>query len=366
MSISIVVFPHVIQLGISIFITGILSKAVLLIGADRVSGVQKYHTDFVSRLGGLGIVLSICFGLILIFSYYPNEVFLASFLMLAFTPIIVAGLIEDITHKVKPRTRLFVALISAMSTLIVTQAYIVHTDLAPIDSLLRIPGLSLIVTMLVIVGFLNSINIIDGFNGVASGSSLIMAVTICIIAYLVDDFLVFRLSLIISISIIGFMFWNWPMGKIFLGDCGAYLIGIWIVVLGILLQFRSSNISPLAPVLLGAYPMIETLFTMYRRKILRGHPISHPDALHLHTLVYRRLIRKQELMANSTAVVISNSKVALYIWLFVIFDCVLSVLFYDNTIVLLCLIYLTYLIYAKFYSVIVKFKTPKLLIIKYW
>jgi UDP-N-acetylmuramyl pentapeptide phosphotransferase/UDP-N-acetylglucosamine-1-phosphate transferase len=282
--------------------------------------------------------------------------------MLAFSPIIIAGLIEDLTHKVKPRTRLLLASISALATLIVTQAYIVRTDIVLIDALLKIPGLSLILTVLVIVGFLNSINIIDGFNGVASGSSLIMAVTICVIAYIVEDFLVIRLSVLISVPIIGFMLWNWPFGKIFLGDCGAYLIGIWIVVLGILLQFRSSNISPLAPVLIGAYPMIETLFTIYRRKFLRGRPVSRPDALHLHTLIYRRLIRKSELMANSRKVIISNSKVAVYIWLFIITDCMLSVLFFENTNALLFFILLNIIIYIRIYSIIIKFKTPKIML----
>lgn len=362
MSHLIEIYPFVLQLLISICSTGILSKTVFWFGADKTSGIQKYHFNFVSRLGGLGIAINICLGITLISNFYRNEVFLASLLMLAFSPIIIAGLIEDITHNVRPRTRLLSALISALATLIVTQAYIMRIDIAIIDALFKIPGLSWVVTILVIVGFLNSINIIDGFNGVASGSSLIMAFTICVIAYIVDDFLVFRLSLLISVPIVGFMLWNWPLGKIFLGDCGAYLLGIWIVVLGILLQFRSSNISPLAPVLIGAYPMIETLFTIYRRKFLKGNPVSRPDALHLHTLIYRRLIRKSELMSNSTKVVNSNSKVAVYIWLFILTDCILSVLFFENTNALLLFIILNLLLYARFYSMIVKFKTPKIMI----
>ena len=341
MSLTIELLPYVLQLVSSIVVTGILVNLVFWFGADRVVGVQKYHVNVVSRLGGLGIAISICCGLLFISRYYSNESFLASLLMLAFSPIFLAGLIEDLTHLVKPRTRLWLACVSSLAALIVTQAFIIRTDLVLIDALLKIPGVSLVLTVLVVVGFLNSMNIIDGFNGVASGSALIMALAIAMIAYLVDDHLIFRLSLIVSVSIIGFMFWNWPSGKIFLGDCGAYLLGIWIVELGILLQHRSSNISPMAPVLIGTYPMIETLFSIYRRKYLRAHPVSHPDALHLHTLIYRRLIRKHELMINSVKILTPNSKVSLYIWSIIIIN---------------------FLVYRKFYGWIVNFKTPKIFI----
>lgn len=362
MRLKIVLFPYILQLASSIVVTGILVYSVFWFGADRVVGVQKYHINVVSRLGGLGIAISICCGLLFISRYFFNESFLASLLMLAFTPIFFAGLMEDLTHLVKPRTRLLLACVSSLATLLVTQAFIIRTDLVLIDALLKIPGVSLSLTMLVIVGFLNSINIIDGFNGVASGSALIMALAISAIAYFVDDHLIFRLSLIVSISIIGFMVWNWPLGKIFLGDCGAYLLGIWIVELGILLQYRSSNISPMAPVLIGSYPMIETLFSIYRRKYLRAHPVSHPDALHLHTLIYRRLIRKPELMLNSVKVLTPNSKVAIYIWSLVAFDCLMAIAFYENTLVLLFFIFLTFIVYIKFYKLIINFKVPKVLI----
>lgn len=351
--------PYFLQLVSSIVVTGILVNSVFWFGADRVVGVQKYHVNVVSRLGGLGIAISICCGLLFISRNYSNESFLASLLMLAFTPIFIAGLIEDLTHLVKPRTRLWLACVSSIVALMVTQAFIIRTDLVPIDALLKIPGVSLVLTVLVVVGFLNSINIIDGFNGVASGSALIMALAIAMIAYIVDDYLIFRLSLIVSVSIIGFMIWNWPLGKIFLGDCGAYLLGIWIVELGILLQYRSSNISPMAPVLIGAYPMIETLFSIYRRKYLRAYPVSHPDALHLHTLIYRRLIRKKSLLGTSMKFLTPNSTVAIYIWLFVIFNSILAILFYDNTNALIFFVFFTFLVYIKFYSSIVNFKTPK-------
>jgi len=362
MIITLELLPYILQLASSIVVTGILVNSVFWFGADRVVGVQKYHVNVVSRLGGLGIAISICCGLFFISRYYSNESFLASLLMLAFTPIFFAGLIEDLTNLVKPRTRLWLACVSSIATLIVTQAFIIRTDLVPFDALLKIPGVSLVLTVLVVVGFLNSINIIDGFNGVASGSALIMALAIAMIAYLVDDHLIFRLSLIVSVSIIGFMFWNWPLGKIFLGDCGAYLLGIWIVELGILLQYRSSNISPMAPVLIGAYPMIETLFSIYRRKYVRSHPVSHPDALHLHTLIYRRLIRKQESKLNSVKVMTPNSKVAIYIWLFIFIDGILSILFYTNTIALTFFIVINFFAYSKIYRLIVNFRTPKIFI----
>jgi UDP-N-acetylmuramyl pentapeptide phosphotransferase/UDP-N-acetylglucosamine-1-phosphate transferase len=201
-------------------------------------------------------------------------------------------------------------------------------------------------------------NIIDGFHGLASGSALLMITSILLIAYKVDDFLIVRISLLLIITILGFFVWNWPFGKIFLGDGGAYLLGIWIVVLGILLQFRSTNVSPMAPVLIGVYPLIETIFTIYRRKCLRNNKIVLPDALHLHSLIYRRLINKPTL-TKKLQTNLYNACVSIYVWLFIITDCLIAVIYYQNTFILIIGIIISIISYIVIYISIIKFKFPK-------
>src|SRR5258707_10042434 len=88
-----------------------------------------------------------------------------------------------------------------------------------------------------------------------------------------------------------FMAWNYPKGKIFLGDGGAYLLGFWLAELAVLLVARNPDVSPWFPLLLLVYPIFETLFSIYRRCFLHGRSSGDADALHFHQLIYKRLAR---------------------------------------------------------------------------
>jgi UDP-N-acetylmuramyl pentapeptide phosphotransferase/UDP-N-acetylglucosamine-1-phosphate transferase len=170
------------------------------------------------------------------------------------------------------------------------------------------------------------------------------------------------LCLVTATATLGFALWNWPLGKIFLGDGGAYLLGLWVVELGLLLPHRSFEISPMAPVLVGVYPLLETLFSMYRRKFVRSHPINHPDALHLHTLIYRRLILNPAVDITSTYKNKANAKVAIVVWGFVMVPVVCALVFYQHTNALLILIVFFALAYGYLYKRLIRFKAPQLLI----
>ena len=84
------------------------------------------------------------------------------------------------------------------------------------------------------------------------------------------DDTVATLALIGVGAVLGFFFWNFPGGLIFLGDGGAYFLGFYVAELGILLLARNPSVSPMCPLLICIYPVFETLFSMYRRKVLRG------------------------------------------------------------------------------------------------
>ena len=90
-------------------------------------------------------------------------------------------------------------------------------------------------------------------------------------------------------------------GKIFLGDSGAYIIGFLLAILSILTVKRNPEISPWFPIAVLAYPIFETLFSIYRRKFIQKKSPLKNDGLHLHTLIYRRITK-------------GNPKTSLYIW----------------------------------------------------
>jgi len=114
------------------------------------------------------------------------------------------------------------------------------------------------------------------------------------------------------------------------------LIGFCVVELGLLLPHRSPEISPMAPVLIGIYPLVETVFSMYRRKFVRTHPLNHPDALHLHTMLYRRLFAPKGRVAASLGLKnFSNAKVSVVLWILTALPTFFACLFSSNTLALL-------------------------------
>ena len=328
------------------------SSNLAKLGMDRFGGVQKFHVRPTSRLGGLAIFLGVSVSVLM-----GNEVD-AWHLVICSIPVFAGGMLEDLTHRVGPNIRLFLALLSAVVSYFWLGIGVLKTDVWAVDQLLRLPCAPLLLTMLVVAGFTNGLNIIDGFHGLASGATLIMLTCFLVMALQVQDIFLVELCALSIACVIGFLMFNWPRGLVFLGDAGAYLLGFWVVELGLLLVIRNDNISPMAPVVIGVFPLIETLFSMYRRKLLRNHPVNHPDALHLHTLVYRRLVYSPSRDPTSELKNRANSRVSLYFWVPGAVFGAFAVFFRANTTVLLVLLLSYFTSYLWLYRRLVRFDSP--------
>jgi UDP-N-acetylmuramyl pentapeptide phosphotransferase/UDP-N-acetylglucosamine-1-phosphate transferase len=340
-----------------------LAGQVFYFGHDGVEGVQKFHVKPTSRLGGVAIAVGLCSGAGASALLETNSDFTVHTLwfLLACAPVWLGGLLEDLTHRVGPTIRLVLALVSAAWLYGSLGIAVTRTDVWPIDLILIIPGAVLCTTLLVVAGFTHSVNIIDGFHGLACGLILITVSGLSFMAWRVGDLMLLQMCLFSLAAMLGFFVFNWPSGGIFLGDSGAYLIGFWVVELGLLLAIRNPSISPMAPVVAGLIPLIETLFSMYRRKVIRHYPVNHPDGLHLHTLVYRRLLFNPQVHLTPTQKNTANAQVGPYFWLPAIAFTTLACLFLQNTWAQLAFM-LTYLaIYTWLYRALVHFKAPKLI-----
>jgi len=331
-------------------------------GVDKATGVQKFHAKTTSRLGGVAIFTGMLLGLWVSYLYFPKDGWLGAWFMLACAPVFIGGLVEDLTHKVSPNVRLLMALASSAVVYSVFQLGVQRTDIYIIDVFLSLPFAAFLLTALVIAGFVNAINIIDGFHGLASGSVIAFLAGIAGLAWLANDGMVLRWCLLSAGATLGFLVWNWPWGKIFLGDGGAYLLGFWVVILGLMIPHRTPEISPMAPVLVGIYPLVETVYSMYRRKFVRTHPINHPDALHLHTLIYRRLVLRPGLHLSASEKNSANAKVAGYGFVMSAVPAGLACVFHTQTSALLICMGLFALFYIDFYRRIVHFRSPRWLI----
>ena len=161
-------------------------------------------------------------------------------------------------------------------------------DLWGIDYLLTFTLVSVFFTSFAVGGVANSINIIDGFNGLASTTSTLAFASFALIAYQVGDIQLAAISLVLGACVWGFFWVNWPYGNIFLGDGGSYFVGFSLAWVAVMLIERNPHVSAFDALLICVNPVTEVI---YRRKIKELHP-GHPDRMHFHSLIKRRYVRR--------------------------------------------------------------------------
>jgi len=310
------------------------------------NGPQKLHKNSTPRIGGLGIFLGFfAFVILSFFNREPfrNELFL---IFLCSLPVFVTGIWEDLRANLKPRRRLLLTSISGALVFLFFGG-ISEVDLPILDDLLHFAIFSFIFTVFAITGVVHSFNIIDGFNGLASFVSVMNLYALTIIACGVGDITLATYGFVFISIIIGFFIFNWPSGSIFLGDGGAYLIGYLIAVMSVLLIRNHPEVSPWAVLLINIYPVFETVFSIFRRKIARKTSSFLADAGHLHTLVYFTLTRKFPGYKN---LILLSSFTSVFLWLLNIFAVVSGVVLKEKSLLILFLfifLLLYFLIYRK-------------------
>lgn len=329
-----------------------------------LSGPQKFHARPVPRVGGVGIVLGLVLALGLLLVTDRASFNTAFLLMACGSPAFVAGLVEDLTKRVTPRTRLLAVAVSAGLAGWLCDAVITRTDIPGLDWLVSTAVGALCITVFAVAGIANSVNIIDGFNGLASMCVVIMLCALAYVGFQVDDPLILSLALAGIGAVLGFFVWNFPAGLIFLGDGGAYFLGFLVAELSILLLQRNpGEVSPLFPLLVCIYPVFETLFSIYRRRFIRALPPSMPDGIHLHSLIYRRVMHWAVGNRSAKALTRRNSMTSPYLWLLCMLSVVPALLFWNNTVVLACFLLLFGVTYVALYWRIVRFKSPRWLLL---
>ncbi|MGZ8983673.1 MAG: MraY family glycosyltransferase [Methylotenera sp.] len=298
------------------------------------AGPQKFHAIPTPRIGGLALFGGLLIAAWLVPILKPGSSQLEgnfSYLLLAAIPAFFGGIVEDITKNVGVAQRLLLTMISAAIAAWLLSAVINRADIPLLDSALHWLPFAIAFTVFAVGGVANSINIIDGYNGLAGGFSIIVLIAIAWVAALVGDNLVLMVSVSMIGAMLGFLAWNWPKGQIFMGDGGAYLLGFMLAELSVLLICRNPSVSPWFPLLLLAYPVFETLFSMYRRKWVRKSTPGNPDALHLHQLIFKRIVRGHINGGCPHLITSNNSRVAAYIWLIASLGAIFAVLFWQRT-----------------------------------
>ncbi|WP_372662002.1 glycosyltransferase [Hydrogenophaga sp.] len=281
---------------LDVFVTSLVVSLLLVMtkrwhghfSLDHTAGVQKFHTKPTPRIGGVAIAT----GMVCAWVVAPPPVkALLGPLLLAGVPAFAAGLLEDVTKKVGVRARLLATMVSGALACGITGIALNRVGIPFVNEWLTWMPLAVAFTAFAAAGVANAINIIDGFNGLSSGTSLIALAALGSMATLQGDVALALSCALVAAAVLGFLVVNFPLGKLFLGDGGAYLIGFALAWLAVLLLMRNPAVSAWAALLACGYPVIEVLYSVWRRWRKKA-PAGEPDSLHLHSLVKTQVIMR--------------------------------------------------------------------------
>ncbi len=289
-------------------------------GGDHLA-VQSAHVNPTPRLGGVGIVLAVVTGFVLLGD--PSDSFWLA-LLVSLAPVFLAGLFEDLGFYISPRGRLLAALVSGIILLATQQIWITAIGVPGVDALFAFAPFAIVVTLIWSTGMCHAFNLIDGVNGFAGATGVVIGAGLALVSWWVGDTQMLALCGTVIAALIGFQLHNWPKGRIFLGDGGAYSVGHLLVWLGIALVARNPEVAGISIALFYFWPVADTLWAIYRRR-RSGRRTDQPDRMHFHQLVMRTLEIKFGLRGKRH---ISNSLTSFVLTPFVGVPIALGVLFY--------------------------------------
>jgi UDP-GlcNAc:undecaprenyl-phosphate GlcNAc-1-phosphate transferase len=309
-------FHALIFMGMSLVLNGFIAylwhkKFYKKLGLKTYQAIQRIHLNETPRLGGLVFILSLAS--FVMYSSNNESIQLFKLMLICLIPIIFIGLKEDLFHNVEPAIRLLALLfVGWLFRAQFTGPLPNMTDVPLIGRLLALQGGVSFFYILSMVAIANGMNLIDGVNGFCGAVALSILGALLFLSYKTSDVVMISTIFSLILILIPFLIFNYPYGKIFLGDSGAYSLGLIISMLTIILFGRHPEISPWGAVLILIYPATEVVFSLLRRA-MSGMPIYHADIAHLH-LKFFHFFRPQphyKKMANALVTPILSP-----LWLF--------------------------------------------------
>ena len=261
---------------------------------DEVA-IQSAHSGFVPRVGGLAIYIAI---LVLIplfsFGFIPLSVVFdldseqLKLLILSAAPVFSVGLAEDLGYDMSPKARLIASAASSLFAIVLFKVWLESLNIPGVDVLLMFAPFGILFTIFATVGVVNAFNLIDGLNGLSSYVTISIALSLSIISFQTGNMEISIFLILVVAAVLGFMVLNFPLGKIFLGDGGAYALGHLLVWSAVILIDSAGQVSAFAILLIFFWPVADTGLAIWRRWKL-GNPTDRPDRLHFHQLMMRFL-----------------------------------------------------------------------------
>ena len=266
---------------------------------NQYQGIQKIHDGEILRIGGLFLFIP------LVIIYLINEEFKSmsfNLIIICSTVIIFLTILEDIKQFLSPKVRL--GILFFVSTM-----YVFFTDLPNIkifsifidkQNIIIFYSLYILSLMMIMNGF----NFIDGLNGLSSFNFITIFLCIYFLADLYQDEEIKNWCIFLILLSLFFLVLNFPFGKFFLGDSGAYLYAFLSGSTIIMLFERNAEAPTLMALLVLAYPITEIIFSIFRKFLKKFSPMA-PDNLHIHQLIYNKLNGDKKFRNNLASLIMS-------------------------------------------------------------
>ena len=271
---------------IALFVALIATPAVIVLaaktGAMDAPDARKVHKGPMPRIGGLAIYCGFMAAILAMLNFADLTQEIANGvigLLLGGTLIVIIGLIDD--YKNLPaKVKLLGQILAACVVVYFDVRIDVITD--PFGDYLYLEYLAVPATVFWIVGLTNTVNLIDGLDGLAAGVSTIASITIMLVALQEDVMIVALFTAALAGAALGFLRYNFNPAKIFMGDTGSMFLGFILAGISVIGAVKcTATIALIVPILALGLPIMDTTFAIIRR-YRGGVPIFKPDKGHLH------------------------------------------------------------------------------------
>jgi len=238
-------------------------------------GARKVHALPIPRIGGLAMVIGVLVAAIVVIPLQPND----RWFLVAATILATFGAADDrfdLDYRLKFLGQLIAIVIVALAG--DAQIHSITLD----DRVLLPEWLSIPLTVLFLLGITNAINLADGLDGLAGGTTFLCLGALALLSHGSGQVVTASLSLAFAGAILGFLRFNTFPASVFMGDAGSQLLGFAVGVLSLrATQSGTSALSAAIPVLLLALPILDTLSVMAQR-VSEGRSPFSPDKNHIH------------------------------------------------------------------------------------
>jgi len=271
-----------------------------LLADNQFQKIQAFHENSTYRLGGV-IIFSLLI-LVFLYLYFSRNIFSSEYISFC-TLFFLLGLVDDSKISIAPKFRLFIMIAFLIVLVTYNEIYIKKTGLDLLNNLVAIDIFSLMFICLCFLFIINGSNLIDGFNGLLGIHSLIIFIVLFAINLIGENNNLIYILFYVSLLILIFLKFNFPKAQIFLGDSGAYLIGVLIALSVIRTSILNSSISPFFFCILLFYLFFEVFFSFFRKLFVSKQNPLLPDNQHLHMLLYKLLFKKNKTKLSSNYIV---------------------------------------------------------------